>query len=219
VTDAEIETLIDEKIRVHDQDPYAHALAELQLRLQLAESKTGMWSVVAADTFAGSGALGSTPVGNLPWSTNGLERVNDRIRHPTDGFAAAWLNAAMADGQIEANLYPGGNEASLYVRLNAALNQWLILQRSSTGSIRLFIQWAGTTIPLVPAVSRPVVDGERYKIRFLGADIWVFRMFDGEEEFLFSVSESRLSGETIHGIRLNGGGSVDDYKILKREAI
>lgn len=222
VNDYEISELIDQRIRTHDNDSAAHELDASRRRLELADSKTGIWTIKAADTFSGvdGSALGNSETGGLTWTTPaGLVRKGGRVRHPSDGYGGAWLNSGVFDGQVEADLYPGTSEASLYARLNAATTQWILLQRAADGGISLNIQFGGTTTRLAPLLSRPVVAGERYKIRFIGPRIWVFRVVSGVEELLFDVTESRLSTEVIHGVRLNGGGSIDNFRILQREAI
>jgi hypothetical protein len=222
VTDDEITTLIDQKITTHDNDDRAHALEVTRRAVELADSKTGLWTVKAADSFAGAdgSALGNSEVGGIAWaSPAGLVRKGGRIQHPTNGFGGAWLNSGAKDGQVEADLYPGTSEASLYFRLNAATTQWLLLQRSADGGITLNLQFEGQTTRLAPLLALPVVAGERFKVRFVGPRIWVFRVVAGEEALLFDVTESRLMNETIHGVRLNGGGSVDNFRVLGREAI
>lgn len=224
MTDEEITSLInekiDQKIKTHDNDRKAHELAEARLAAELTDSKTGLWSIRAADTFsAADGALGNTEAGGLAWQQNGLVRKDNRLKHPTGGFASAWLLAGVKDGQVEADLYPGTNEAAIYVRLNASLTQWVLLQRRDDGAITLNLQYGGQTTRFAPPVYIPVEAGERFKVRFVGPRIWAFRVLGGVETLLFDVTESRLMNETTHGIRLNGGGSADNFRILEREAI
>jgi len=122
------------------------------------------------------------------------------------------------DGQVEAILYPGAGEASLYARMTTDSTQYLLLQRLGDGSITLYIQ-SGNTIRLAPPVTLPVVDGERYKLRFIGSQITVLRVVDGEELILFDLIEKRLMNEVRQGVRLDGGGSADNFRVLAREAI
>lgn len=221
VTDDEVTQLIDQKIRTHDNNNEAHELEALRRQAELADSKTGLWSVKAADTFAGADgtALGNAETGGMAWtSPAGLVRKTGRVQHPTGGYGGAWLQSGAKDGQVEADLYPGTKEASLYVRLNAATTQWILLQRNADGGITLNIQ-IGTTIRLAPLLSVPVVAGERFKVRFVGPRIWVFRGLAGVETLLFDVTEPRLMSETIHGVRLDGGGSADNFRVLNREAL
>lgn len=221
MTDEEVTQLIDQKIRTHDNNLEAHDLEATRRQGELADSKTGLWSVKAADTFAGAdgSALGNAETGGMPWiSPAGLVRKGGRMQHPTGGFGGAWLNSGAKDGQIEADLYPGTKEASLYARLNAATTQWLLLQVAADGTITLNIQFGGT-FRLAPPVALPIVQGARFKIRLVGARIWVFRTVAGVETLLFDVTEPRLMNETIHGARLDGGGSIDNFRILNREAL
>lgn len=221
VIDDEIAATVAQTLAAHDHDVDSHDLTPLRQQVDLAESKTGLWSIKAADSFSGDdgSALGNTEIGGLAWQQNGLVRKGGRIQHPSGGFASAWVITGNADGQVEADLYPGGNEASLYARLNAGLTQWLLLQRASDGSVTLNLQFAAQTIRLAIPLAIPVVPGERFKMRFIGPRIWVFRIVDGVETLLFDVIEKRLMTEKIHGVRLNGGGSADNFRILARESI
>lgn len=221
VTDDEIAATVAQTLAAHDHDIDSHGLTPLRQQVDLAESKTGLWSIKAADSFTGNdgSALGNAEVGGLAWQHNGLVRKGGRIQHPSGGYASAWLDTGNADGQVEADLYPGTSEASLYARLNATQTQWLLLQRASDGSVTLNLQFAGQTTRLAIPVAIPVVAGERFKMRFIGPRIWVFRIVDGVETLLFDVTEKRLMTEKIHGVRLNGGGSADNFRILARESI
>ncbi len=222
VTDDEVSQLIDQKIRTHDNDRTAHELVALRRQADLADSKTGLWSIKVADTFTGADGspLGNAETGGMAWtSPAGLVRKGGWIQHPTNGFGGAWLQSGVKDGQVEADLYPGTSEASLYCRLNAATTQWLLLQRAVDGAITLNLQFGGQTIRLSPPFYAAVEAGERFKLRFLGPRIWAFRVMAGVETLLFDVTEPRLMNETIHGIRLNGGGSADNFRVLSREAL
>lgn len=222
VTDDEITQLIDQKITTHDNDDRAHALEVTRRAVELADSKTGLWTVKAADGFTGAdgSALGNSEVGAIPWvSASGLVRKGGRVQHPTNGFGGAWLNSGAKDGQVEGDLYAGAGEASLYFRINAATSAFFLLQRNGDGGITLNHISGATTTRLAPLLSVPVVAGERFKVRFIGPRIWVFRVVAGEETLLLDVTNTALVNETIHGVRLNGGGSVDSFRVLAREAI
>lgn len=225
VTDDEITTLIEQKLRTHDHDTEAHELAATRRNVELADSKTGLWSIRAADGFSGAdgSALGNSEVGGIPWTSNGLVRSGGRLRHPTNAEASAWMNTGNRDGQVEADLYASGGtgsaHAALYARLNSALNQWIIFQRNADGGMILAIQFGGTTTRLAPPKYEPLVAGERFKVRFVGPRIWVFRIVSGVETLIFDVTETRLTSEVIHGLRISGGGSADNFRNLQREAI
>ncbi len=219
--DDETTTLIDSRIRTHDNDRDAHELAVLRRQSELADSKTGTWTLRAADSFTGTdgSAMGNTEVGNLPWSAGTLVRKGGRMRDKNDGFAGSFITTGYADGQIEADLYPGSSEASLQFRMNAATSMCWLLQRTADGGVTLFIQWQGATLRATQPIAVPVQLGERYKVRFIGPRIWVFRIYGGVETLLFDVTDARLMTETLAGIRLNGGGSADNFLYRSREAL
>jgi len=77
----------------------------------------------------------------------------------------------------------------------------------------------GVTTRLARPVYKTVVVGERLKVHLIGSRIFVLRVSSGAEELIFDITETRLISETIHGVRLNGGGSVDKFRVLSREAI
>lgn len=219
--DDETTSLIDSRIRTHDNDRDAHELAVLRRQAELADSKTGTWTVRAADGFTGAdgAAMGNTEIGNLPWSVGSTVRKGGRIQDKNGGFAGSFITTGYADGQIEADLYPGTNEASLQFRMNAATSMCWLLQRTADGGVTLYIQWQGATTRATQPIAVPVQDGERYKVRFIGPRIWVFRIYAGVETLLFDVTDTRLMTETLAGIRLNGGGSADNFLYRSREAL
>lgn len=221
MTDEEVTLLIDQKIRTHGNNLEAHDLEAIRRQSELADSKTGLWSVKAADTFTGAdgSALGNAETGGMAWVTNSCVRKGGRLQQPAGVSGGAWLQSGAKDGQVEADLYPGTKEASLYVRMNGAFQQWILLQRSADGGITLNIQFGGQTTRLAPLLALPVFAGERFKVRFIGPRVWVFRVVAGIEALLFDVIEPRLMTETYHGMRLDGGGSADNFRVLNREAL
>ncbi len=223
VTDDEITTLIDQKIQTHDQDLEAHELAERKRAIELADSKTGIWSVAAADNFnAADGAFTTAPTGGQTWNAIGgsqLSRIAGVARTPDNNLRGTTLNAGVADGQVEADLNPGTNEASIYFRFASNGNYLLLQRKAENGFIGLYRFVGGPSSLIVPAIYRSVVAGERYKVRFIGSRIWVFRIAAGEEELIFDATATNFMTATSHGLRLAGTGSADNFRVLKREAI
>lgn len=205
----------------HANDEQPHGLPATRTAMAIAESKTGLWSVAATDGFSGADGspLGNTETGGLTWkNNNGIQRIGGRGKQPANAFAGAWLTTDIADGQVEADLYPGSGEASLYFRINAAENQFFILQRGGDGTVRLAHVFTSTTL-VSPLISLPVVAGERWKVRFVGASILTYRVVDGVETLIHDVTDTRLTTATKHGFRLNGTGAVDNFRLLKRESL
>ena len=222
MTDEETLALINQQIRVHDHDPDAHALENLRLRVELAESIAGMWNVKAADPFNGAdGPLTTAPTGGQAWTAIGgaqLSRINNVARTPDGALRGTYLQAAAPDGQVEADLSPGDGEASIYIRFQSNGN-YLLLQRKPGGFIGLYRFVGGPSSIIFPAIYRPVIAGERFKVRFVGDRIWVFRIVNGVEELLVDFVEPMFATAGSHGLRLSGTGSADNFRILQREAI
>ncbi|WP_294275776.1 hypothetical protein [uncultured Sphingomonas sp.] len=218
IVDDEVAMLVDQKIASHDHDQDGHDLALLRQQADLTESKTGLWTVRAADTFTRSdGPLGKTEIGGMTWSQNLAVRGN-RIREPNGGFAGAFFDTGYADGQLEADLYPASGEASLYFRLDGGSRYWL-LQRTPDGGLALYIAFDADPVPVGQPYAVPVRDGDRFKVRLVGARIWVFHIFGGVETLVYDITDTRCLTYTSVGVRLNGGGSADNIRFLSREAI
>lgn len=222
VNNDEVTALINQKIQVHDQDTEAHELSALRLKSDLADSKTGIWTIASADDFsAADGAFTTAPTGGQAWNGNGgpqLIRTSGQARAPGGNLCGNTLNAGVSNGQVEADLIPGNNESSLYIRFQSNGN-YLFLQRKPDTFIGLSRFLAGVPTLITPAKYRGVIAGERYKVRFIGPRVWVFRVVAGEEELLFDVSEPNFTTATSHGLRLNGTGAADNFRVLKREAL
>lgn len=223
VTDDEVTALIEERIATHDSDSAAHGLVVTRADLERADSKTGLWTTKAADDFNGAdGPLTTTPTGGFAWTAiggNQLSRIGNVARTPDNTLRGSYVQAGVPNGQVEADLAPGNNEASLYIRFQSNGN-YLLLQRKPEGFIGLYRFVSGASTIISPAsIYRAVVAGERFKVRFVGPRIWVFRVVSGVEELLFDVTEPAFQTVGSHGLRLAGTGSADNFRILNREAL
>ncbi len=221
MTDDEVMGLIDQRLATRDND--ATSPDAITSRADLIEAKTGLWTPAAADPFTGAdGVLTTAPTGGQAWvavSGNPLHRIGGVARTPDGALRGTYLATGVRDGQLEADLQPGTAEASLYLRFQSNGN-YLLFQRKPEGFVGLwrFVNGASVIIS-PPATYRPVVAGERFKVRFVGPRIWAFRVVDGTEEPLFDVTENAFLTSGNHGLRLAGTGSADNFRLLQREAL
>lgn len=213
---------VRQMITAHSNDLQVHGLPAMTTAMAVAASKEGIWTVAVTDGFTGTDGtpLGNTETGALPWVNPGnFQRVGGRAKQPNGAFGGAALDTAFSDGQIEADLYPApGGEASLVFRSNTNFNQYMLLQRGGDGTIRLAYVFTQTEL-LSPLISLPVVAGERWKVRFVGASIVTYRIVGGVETLIHNVSDARLTANRRHGLRLNGASTVDNFRLLKRESL
>lgn len=212
---------VREMLIAHANDRQVHGLTATNRLAAEADSKTGIWTVAATDTFTGTDGtpLGSTETGGFTWVNPGnFQRVGGRAKQPANAFGGAAIDTTFTDGQIEADLYPGTGEASLVFRSNTNFNQYFLLQRGGDGTVRLAYVFTATEL-LRPLISLPVVAGERWKVRFVGPRIFVYRIVSGVETLIYEASDTRLATNVRHGLRLNGTGAVDNFRLLKREAL
>lgn len=216
------ETLIEEALLTHSNDTIAHEVESVKRTAELADSKAGLWAIVASDTFTGvSGALTTTEVGGLAWVSpdgNAIHRIGGVAKSPVDNLRGTLVTTTYSDGQVEGDLVPGTGEASLYFRWKQN-GDYLMLQRGSTGAIGLKKFIGGTATDIAPVRYLPVEAGERYKVRFVGSRIWVFRIVGGVETIMFDVIETQWQTEKMFGLRVNGTGSVDNFRLLGRGEI
>lgn len=223
VTDDEISQLIDQKIETHDNGQESHDLAALRGQIEIMQARTGFITIKAADDFAGpDGPLTTAPTGGQAWvavAGNPIHRISGAARTPDGTLRGTYLQTGVTAGQVEADLAPGTNEASLYIRFQSAAN-YLLLQRKPEGFVGLyrFVNGAGKIIS-PSSIYRPVVAGERFKVLMQGPRLWAFRVVGGVEELLFDVTETSFQTVGNHGIRLAGTGSADNFRILQRESI
>lgn len=205
----------------HSNDRQPHSLPDTNRAVAEADSKTGLWGVAATDAFTGTDGtpLGNTETGGFVWvNTNGIQRIGGRAKQPAGAFSGAAIDTTFSDGQIEADLSPGTGEASLVFRSNTNFNQYLLLQRGGDGTVRLAYVFATTEL-IAPLINLTVVANERWKVRFVGSTIFVYRIVGGVETLIFNATETRLITNVRHGLRLNGTGTVDNFRILKREGL
>lgn len=222
-TEADILNASRQVLIAHANDQDGHDLAAIRCMTEITEGKTGLWSIVAADDFAGSdGALTITETGGYPWIAVGagqpLHRIGGTARSPDGSLRGTYIAANVSDGQIEARLAPGTLEASLYFRWKQN-GDYLMLQRGSSGAIGLKSFINGATFDIAPIRFVSVEADERFKIRFVGSRIWAFRVAAGVETLIFDVTEPQWQTAGSAGIRLNGTGSADSFRLLKREAL
>ena len=208
---------------IHENSQEAHGLAPARQQMSLSDSKTGMWNFRATDTFSGAdGALTTAETGGQAWVAVGagqpLYRVGGVAKSPDASLRGTYIAAGVTDGQVEADLTPGNAEASLYFRWKQN-GDYLLLQRGSDGSIGLKKFVGGAATDLAPVRYLAVEAGERFKVRFIGARIWVLRVVAGFETVMFDVTEAQWQGFGSVGLRLNGTGSADNFRVLIREAI
>lgn len=218
VVDAEA---VRQMITTHSNDLQVHGLPALDTAIMVAASKDGIWSIAATDSFSGTDGspLGTTQTGGFTWvNTNGIQRIGGRAKQPAGAFSGAAIDTAFSDGQIEADLYPGNGEASLVFRSNTNFNQYFLLQRGGDGTVRLAYTFTQTEL-LSPLISLPIVAGERWKVRFVGQTILTYRIVASVETLIHQVTDARLGANRRHGFRLNGSGSVDNFRILQRETL
>lgn len=223
--DEEIIALVEQRVTTHDNDPEAHGLAVLRRQVELIDSCTGLWSLSAADPFDGPDGLFTTaPTGGQTWTAIGgsqLSRAGGKAVTSDGNLRGTYLVASVPNGQVEADLASGSgaSEASLYIRFQSNGN-YLLLQRKPDGFVGLFRVVGGVTAVISPpSIARPVMVGERFKVRFVGSKIWVLWVAGGVEELLFDVTEAQFATAGSHGLRLLGTGSADNFRILKREAL
>ncbi|WP_294319712.1 hypothetical protein [uncultured Sphingomonas sp.] len=205
----------------HANDDATHGLGATRTAMAIADSKTGLWSIAATDAFTGTDGtpLGNTETGGFAWvNGNGIQRIGGRAKQPGGAFSGGAVDTTFSDGQIEADLYPGNGEASLVFRSNANFNQYFLLQRGGDGTVRLAYVFAQTEL-LSPLISMPVVAGERWKVRFCGPSILVYRIVAATETLIFEARDTRLATNVRHGFRLSGSGAVDNFRLLKRESL
>lgn len=222
VTEGGVDTdAVREMLIAHANDRQVHGLTATNRLAAEADSKTGIWTVAATDTFTGTegSTISTTETGGLTWVNPGnFQRVGGRAKQPANAFGGAAIDTTFTDGQIEADLYPGTGEASLVFRSNTNFNQYFLLQRGGDGTVRLAYVFTATEL-LRPLISLPVVAGERWKVRFVGPRIFVYRIVSGVETLIYEASDTRLATNVRHGLRLNGTGTVDNFRLLKREAL
>lgn len=215
-------SLIEQALITHGNDQQPHELPSLRRTADLADSKTGLWSAVATDTFTGAdGALTTTETGAKTWVAlggNAIHRIGGKAASPDSALRGTAFLTGFADGQLEADLDPGTMEASLYFRWSAIGNH-LMVQRKPDGSMALMKFVGGTVTLLTQVVYRAYVAGERWKIRMVGPRIWVYRIASGVEELIYDVVETQWQSNTGAGIRLDGTGTADNFRYLGREAL
>ena len=213
---------VRETITVHDHDPDAHELSTLRQQMEITDSKTGMWSIKAADDFNGpDGPLTTAPVGGQAWTAIGgaqLSRINNVARTPDGTLRGSYLVTGVSDGQVEAGLAPGDNEASIYFRFLSNGN-YLMLGRKFDGFVGVFRFSGGGSVLLHQPIYHALIAEERFKVRFVGDRIWVFRIANGEEQLLVDLVEPMFNTAGSHGLRLAGTGAADNFRILQREAL
>lgn len=218
MTDDDIRDLIDNKIRTHDNDESAHDLQLLRQSVSLTESRTGIWTVAAADDFsAADGPLTSAPIGGQAYNGGGIVRAGGKAVSPDQTLRGTYLVTTVADGQVEAELNPGDTQAALYFRLSGNTNSCFLLIRGADTIIRL-LRFPGS-VPVSPLIYRPYAAGEKIKARFIGTHIWVIRSFQGKDEVIFELDDAFNATATGHGFRIAGTGKVDNFRVLNRDQI
>lgn len=215
-------SITQQTLNAFDNELQTLRLLDFRRMTELANGKTGLWTVVAADTFTGPDApLTATEVGGKTWVAlggNAVHRIGGKAASPDNALRGTAFLTGFADGQVEADLDPGTLEASLYFRWSAIGNH-LMLQRIPNGAAVLTKFVGGIVTNLTQTVYRPFVAGERWKVRMVGPRIWVFRIVAGVEEMIYDVTETQWQANTGVGIRLNGTGKADNFRILGREAL
>jgi hypothetical protein len=218
----DVRRLIDERIAVHNHDLSSHDLAVLRRHVDLIGSAVGRWTIVAADTFTGAvSPLKTTEVGNLAWqffSGLPLQRSGGAARSIDGELRVGYVAAGTPDGQVEANLTPGNNQANLYLRYHSPGN-YMMLGRGADGFIGLYRSLDGVQSLMEPPLYRLPATGERFRARMVGDRVWIFRTAGDFDELLFHATEASLRTAGTHGIRVIGTGTVDDFRILAREAL
>lgn len=218
MTDDDIHSLINEKIRTHNNDDQAHDLQLLNQRMSLTDSRAAIWTVAAADDFsAADGALTTAPIGGQAYNGGGITRANGKAVSPDQTTRGTYVITPVSEGQVEAELDPGSGEASLYFRLRDNTNSCFLLQRGQAGLIRLF-RFPGS-VAVSPLIYRPFMPGEKIKVRFVGAHIWIIRAYQGNEETIFELDDAFNVTATGHGFRIAGTGKVDNFRVLNRDQI
>ncbi len=177
---------------------------------------------MAADSFNGAdGPLTTAETGGQTWVAvggNAVHRIGGKAASPDATLRGTYLANVVADGQVEADLAPGNSEASLYFRWKQN-GDYLMVHRGSAGIIGVKKFVGGVSTDIAPPRYIKVEAGERFKVRFVGSRIWVFRIVGGVEELIFDVTEMQWQTSGGAGIRMNGTGTVDNFKVLKREAL
>lgn len=218
----------EQALTQHQQDDVPHALPSLRRLAEETAGKSGVWSVVAADTFTGSdGALSTVETGGQTWvalSGNAIHRIGGLAKTPSGTLRGTAFLTGFKDGQLEADLYPGltsdsgTKEASLYFRYDSIGNH-LMLQRTPNAAATLYRFIGGASTRMAQVVYRPYVAGERWKIRMVGPRIWVYRIAAGVEELLYDLTETQWQDKTGVGIRLDSTATADNFRFLGREAL
>lgn len=215
--------IVQDLLNSHENDGLAHRVREIFKRLEILEGKSGIWTLKSADNFIGTnGPLTNAPIGGQPWTAIGgqqIYQISNTARTPDGTLRGSYIASGVADGQVEADLLPGNREASLYVRFQSNGN-YLLMQRKPEGFIGLYRFQSGVSNLISPAsLFRSVVPGERFKVRFVGSRIWVFRVIGNVEELLIDVNEPAFQVMGNHGLRLDGTGGAQNFKILQREIL
>lgn len=219
----ELLKIVRDAIDCHGNDRQAHSVDNIFKRLDILESKSGVWTVKSADNFSGpNGPLTNAPTGDQAWTAVGgqqLYRISNIAKTPDGTLRGSYIASGVTDGQVEADLLPGNKESSLYVRFQSNGN-YLLLQRKPEGFVGLYrFQFGASTLISPASLFRSVVPGERFKVRFVGPRIWVFRVIGNVEELLIDISESAFQTIGNHGLRLDGTGGAANFKILQREIL
>lgn len=218
VAEDDLSSLIDERIRSHDNDDRAHNLDGIVQSVGLADSQGGTWTVAAADNFnAADGPLTTAPVGGQAWTGGDIARSGGKAVSPDQALRGSYLVTDTSNGQVEAELDPGNDHAALYFRLANDTNSCFLLLRGADSVIRLF-RFPGS-VAISPLIYRPYAVGEKIKVRFVGTHIWIIRSYQGEDEVLYELDDAFNATATGHGIRISGTGKVDNFRVLNREPI
>lgn len=150
---------IDQALAAYGNDLQTLDMQGLRRTAELADSKTGIWTVVATDTFTGAdGALTTTETGSKTWVAlggNAIHRIGGVAKSPDSTLRGTSFLTGFADGQLEADLNPGSSEASLYFRWWAIGNH-LIVQRKPDASMALQKFIGGTVTLLDQLAYRPL---------------------------------------------------------------
>lgn len=218
-----VTALIEEALTAHGNDQQPHDLPRIKRTADLAEAKTGLWSVVASDTFTGAnGALTTTETGAKTWIAlggNAIHRIGGVAKSPDGSLRGTAFLTGFKDGQLEADLNPGTSHAGLYFRWDSIGNH-LYIQRNADGAIAIS-KFIGGAVTLLAQTAYPIfVAGERWKIRYVGPRVWVFRIVAGVETLIFDVTETQWQDKTGVGIRLESAtATADNFRVLGREAL
>lgn len=168
-------------------------------------------TVVFTDDFnRADGAIGSTPVGALPWQTHGSGAVatvdGNRGRLSATGAAVALVDAGVADGKFTiTNLNASTSLPGIVFRSTLGdTSRWLIARGAGgdSGLWRIVKRVGSTTSIEVFLSTSPIASGDVFEITLVGSAIEI--KLNGAT--WWSGTDADNAGNTMFGFYVGGSG-------------